>query len=284
MTRRIGVQSVAFFGKNEPFKNQIEKIRDLNVDFVEVKPHYHPDIKYLGWRKGNVYFKKSCMKYVKELCQDLRFQFHFRDMINGVMKNLCTGEKDYINFLLSIAEETSHYFDDFVLTTHLMYAKRGRIEIPVEQAIANAEKSLEELYERWDFSGKLALETMMEPFVYENAALLGHNPKQLERLLEGKHDKFGICIDTGHLNKGLNNAFSFESFKHLPVYEIHFHGNHTHTGIIDDEHTIPKEETLVDYKKILKYLESYEGSINIEVQKVTDADQLKELIKILRKK
>lgn len=284
MARKIGVQSVAFFGKDESFKEQIGKIRKLSLDFVEIKPHYHPDIKYLGQRKGKIYFKKSCMKYIKELCQDLPFQLHFRDIIADKIRNICTGEEDYLNFLLNVAEETSKYFDSFVLTTHLMYAKKGWGEISVEEAVKNAQKGLEKIYERWDFSGKLALETMMEPFIYKDAALLGYKPEQLEQLLEGKHDKFGVCIDTGHLNKGLNDKASFEDFTYLPVHELHFHGNYSHKGEIDDEHMIPGKETLVDYEKIIDYIKNYEGLVNIEAQKVEDAKQIEELIKILRTK
>lgn len=282
MAKKIGLQGIAFFGEHKPFQDQIEKIRSFGVDFVEIKPHYHPDINYLGQRKGKIYFKKKCMSYIKECCQDLKFQLHFRDIIQGNVKNLCTGDKDIIKFILNVAEGVNKYSDDFVLITHLMYAKKGYKEIPIEEAMENARKGLEELYKNWDFSGKLALETMMEPFVYQGAALLGYKPEHLESLLEGKHDKFGICIDTGHLNKGLNNVASLRDFIHLPVYEVHFHGNYSHIGEIDDRHTIPSKETLEDYDAVKDYLKGYEGMINLEVKRVADVSQVKKLIASLR--
>lgn len=281
MKRKIGVQSIVL-GINKPFKEQIEKIRKFDIDFVEVKPHYHPDIGYLGQRKGKVYFKKECMEYIKECCQDLPFQLHFGDLMFDKIRNLCMGKKEFVRFLLDVAEATNKYNDDFVLTTHLMYAKKGFQEVPVKKAIKNAKRGLKKLYKDWDFSGKLALETMMEPFVYKGAALLGYKPEQLEELIADKQDKFGICIDTGHLNPGLNDTARFKDFIYLPVYEVHFHGNHSHKKIIDDEHILPRKTTLKDYETIINYLKDYTGFVNLEVKNITDVNWLRMIIKKIR--
>ncbi len=279
--KKIGLQSTAF-GKGKPFKDRMKGIRKFDLDFVEIRPHHHPDIDYIGQKKGNIYFKKECMKYIKDCCGDLQFQLHFKDILFDKIKGLCSGEKDVIKFILDLAEETNKYNDDFVLPLHVMYAKKGVQEIPVKEAMKNARKGLKELYKNWDFSGKLALETMMEPFRYKGSALFGYKPSQLEHLIDGKEDKFGICIDTGHVNKGLNDVANFNDFTHLPVYEIHFQGNHSHTGKVNDDHIFPSKATLNDYTTVKKYLSTYKGLVNLEVTDIIALNWLRDIIKELR--
>lgn len=281
MVKKIGLQST-IFGRKKLLKKQIEKIRKFDIDFVEIRPQHHPDIDFIGQKKKGIYFKKDCMNYIKDCCQDLQFQLHFKDTLLDEIRTLCSGEKEVVKFLLDAAEATNKYFDDFVLTAHLMYSKKGSQDIPIEDAMKNAKKGLDELYKNWSFSGKFALETMMEPFVYKGSALLGYKPEHLEHLIEGKQDKFGICIDTGHINKGLNNLASFKDFIYLPVYEVHFHGNYAHKGIIDDKHVLPRKATLKDYEVIKEYLMNYDGFVNLEVRDVTAVNWLRDIIRNLR--
>lgn len=279
MKRKIGVQST-IFGQNKPFKRQIGKIKQaLDIDFVEVKPHYHPDLmQYYELKDGKLCFDPKVLKKIKRLCGDLQFQVHFRDTIDYKLYGIC-GDKSIVQFYLDVAKGLNDYFDDFVLTIHMMYAMRSKFEIPLRRAVRNARKNLDALYDKWDFTGKLALETMMEPYVYKGAALLGYLPKHMDYFLKGKTDKFGICIDTGHLNDGLNNQASFSDFIHLPVREVHFHGNYSHKGMIDDLHTLPRKPTLKDYSEITDYLLEYEGMVNIEVTDTIAINWLRDIIK-----
>ncbi len=260
----IGLLSTVF-GKKMALEGVIPRIKGMGVDFVEIKPNYHTDTPIIQSVNGTVKFSRAAFEYIAGMCSGINFQFHLNNRMDKILYNITTGEDKEVSMILNYAGILSQYTPDFVMPLHTDTQAEG-INITESRGMDNALKVLDKICERWNFKGKLAIETMPEPGVYEGRHSLGYSPGNMEKLIEGREGIVGICIDTGHINGALNSMHHFEEFAHLLVYEMHFHGNLSHKGEVDDLHVIPTEQTLQDYDKIVNFLKNYHGKLELEVR------------------
>lgn len=275
---RIGIHS-RIFGKNKSFRRVATELRALDIDFVEIKATYHPDINLYLINSNVVRVNKEAIKKISRDCSGLEFQFHPINNISGSIYSLTDGTRSSIDLILDFAENLSAYSNNFVIPVHLVTHYRN-FHLTEEEALENSRKAIDEICEKWHYQGKIALETMFEPDKDE-WSFLGYLPEHFEKIIEGKEEVVGICLDVGHINSGLNDKANFRDFLHLPIYEVHLHGNRSAYGEIEDKHLMPTPETLDNYGEVMGFLRSYKGKVSLEV-KDNSIEDVNELIKSLR--
>lgn len=276
---KFGVHS-RIFGKNKSFEEVASKLRKLDIDFVEIKATYHSDIDLYSIKSNLVNLNPNAFKKINRLCSGLEFQFHPANRINGNIYSLTDGTRSSIELILDFAKNLSRYSNDFVIPIHLV-TRYKKFHLSEEEAIENSKRAIDEIYKRWSYSGKIALETMFE-YDKDEWSFLGYVPEHFEKIIEGKEGKVGVCMDLGHINKGLNDMVTFRDFLHLPIHEVHLHGNRAANGEVDDAHLPPTPETLDNYHEVVEFLKTYDGKISLEVKDHPSDNLNEELIKPLR--
>jgi hypothetical protein len=134
-------------------------------------------------------------------------------------------------------------------------------------AVANAEKTLRYLEEKWNKENgieniRLALETGSGEAKRgdETFYALLYKPHQFKFLMQGR-DFVGLCEDVAHLN--LVEDSDWSEYLSDPVFEFHVSGNNGK----EDIHTLATPSTLRNYPEIISFLRFYPGNICCEIKR-----------------
>jgi sugar phosphate isomerase/epimerase len=163
----------------------------------------------------------------------------------------------YINILEKIDAHIHKYDLIPLIVTHLPVLEYPEIEnVQSEEAALN---NAREVFQHLELESSVALEIMHDPYRNPGRSLLGYKAEHFTEVIGDR--KYGICIDTGHLNLSEESLLDYLELPY-PVLCVHLNGNDGKR----DGHHIATRNNIKDSNTVEDLIKTVKGPIVLEIR------------------